>query len=53
MTTEKAINILREMQLWRRGQGVYDTDEPTRMPYSPAEFGEAIDVAIAVLDKSK
>jgi len=46
MTIRYAITILREMQRWRRGEGPYDKDEPTTMPYSPKEFGEAIDVAI-------
>ncbi len=40
MNQTKAIEVLAAMQIWRRGDG----DE---MPYSPKEFGEAIDVAIA------
>lgn len=46
MTIDKAKNILQEMQKWRRGEKPYDGDAPEEMPYSPKEFGKAIDVAI-------
>lgn len=44
----RAITILKEMNLWRRGEGKYDGVKP--MPYSPEEFGEAIDFAIKYME---
>lgn len=44
MTTSEAIEILREMNKWRRGEPPYDGETPKDMPYSPQEFGEAIDI---------
>lgn len=49
MTKEEATTILTEMQKWRRGLPPYDGETPDThrdMPYSPKEFGEAIDTAI-------
>lgn len=48
MTTEQAITILQEMQIWRKGQPPYDAPG-AKMPYSPADFGKAIDMAIEAL----
>ncbi|WP_187240745.1 hypothetical protein [Mesonia sp. HuA40] len=47
MSNEKAIEILSAMNAWRRN----DSDEPKPMPYSPSEFGEAIDHAIEKLQE--
>jgi len=49
MTIREATTILCEMQLWRRAEGKYDIDAPTLMPYSPKQFGEAIDIAIKLM----
>ena len=46
MLINEAINICKEMQKWRRGEYPYDGEDPEThqvMPYSPKEFGEAID----------
>ena len=54
MKTEKALEILKEMQKWRRDEPPYDGENPQehrQMPYSPEEFGEAIDVAIFEIEK--
>ena len=42
MTTKQAIKILIRTNKWRRGAEIEMTD--------PKEFGEAIDVAIAVME---
>ena len=50
MKLEDAINILTEMQKWRRAQPPYDGDTPftiRKMPYSAETFGLAIDFAIS------
>ena len=48
----KHIEIVREMQLWRRAQGKYGLDEyPGGMPYSPIQYGEAIDAVLADAEK--
>ena len=41
----RVIRILSDMQKWRRGEDV-------GMPFSPAIFGIAIDVAIKILEKT-
>lgn len=43
-----AIEIVTEMQKWRRGEGAYLCDEGyiTEMPCTPREFGLAIDVLL-------
>lgn len=49
MTIYEASAILSEMQRWRRGLPPYDGDTPEtylRMPYTPEEFGEAIDTVL-------
>ena len=52
MKLEDAINILTEMQKWRRAQPPYDGDTPEthkEMPYSAETFGLAIDFAICFM----
>ncbi len=49
MTSKETLDILQEMQKWRRGEEQYDSDEPQKMPYSPTEFGKAIDYCIGKL----
>lgn len=55
MTKEEALEVLREFNLWRRGEGKYKWSEtPSEnepLPYTPKEVGKALDVAIAVLKK--
>lgn len=51
---QEALKILTEMQKWRRAQHPYDYDgdNPTKyrgIPYTPEQFGKAIDVAIKAL----
>lgn len=48
------IEIVKEFQLWRRGQGKYagDVEPPdAEMPYSPAQYGEAIDALIETAER--
>lgn len=48
------IEIVKEMQLWRRGEGKYGRDEwLVEMPYSPEQFGEAIDAVLADAERFK
>ena len=53
MTNQQALAILCEMQKWRRALPPYDGEEPKRMPYTPQEFGEAIDIAIEALNENE
>tara|TARA_S200002703_G_scaffold145900_1_gene140555 strand:+ start:3826 stop:3999 length:174 start_codon:yes stop_codon:yes gene_type:complete len=46
MKHEEALKILQQMQLWRRGDPPY---ELLGMPYTPQQYGEALDVAIELL----
>lgn len=48
MTTKDAIQILKAHNEWRRDR---ESEMPQPMPYTPKELGEAIDVAIAKLDR--
>lgn len=48
MTNKEAQEILQEMQVWRRGLPPYDGIRKN-MPYTPHQFGEAIDTAIQAL----
>lgn len=48
MTNKEAQEILQEMQVWRRGLPPYDGIHKN-MPYTPHQFGEAIDTAIQAL----
>ena len=50
METQKAIEILREHNRWRRGEGKYDQPGIT-LPYSPKEIGIAIDVVTNELEE--
>ena len=53
---DEAINILTEMQKWRRAQPPYDGDTPEtyrKMPYSAETFGHAIDFAIGFMEVIK
>lgn len=47
MTNEKAVEILKDMNEWRR----HDDDTPRELPHSPKDFGKAIDYAIKNLEK--
>lgn len=55
MTAKRALEILRELNEWRRGTGRYEfhenpvTNEP--LPFTAAEIGQAIDVACVIMDK--
>lgn len=49
MTSKETLSILQEMQKWRRGEKPYDGDVPREIPYSPKEFGQAIDCCIGML----
>lgn len=51
MTMSTPIEIVREMQLWRRSQGKYDT--PCTMPFGPIEFGHALDAVLADAERFK
>lgn len=56
MKLKDAINILTEMQKWRRAQPPYDGDMPEthkEMPYSAETFGHAIDFAIGFMEGIK
>lgn len=44
----KATKILTEMQKWRRSQPPYEGSNT--MPYTPKQYGEAIDTAIAAIN---
>lgn len=45
MTTEKAEQVLRQFNAWRRYNGIVDGEDKP----DPHEIGEAIDVAVAIL----
>ena len=51
MTHDEAVNILKNYQLWRRGKPPYDFGQPVEMPFAPKELGQALDHAIAVLER--
>lgn len=48
MKTRKAITILREMNKWRRSEPPYE--EANTMPYTPEQYGKAVDHAIEVME---
>ena len=55
MSLEECINIAKEMQKWRKGESPYDGITPEDykpMPYSPKEFGDAIDSLIRFAESS-
>lgn len=43
---QEALNIVKEMQKWRRGEKPYDTHTMSEMPYTPFVYGQALDVLI-------
>ena len=48
------IEIVREMQLWRRAQGKYGLDDyPPGMPFSPRQYGEALDAVLRDAERYK
>lgn len=55
MTPKEALEVLREFQKWRRGEGKYKwgetPSENEQLPYSSKEIGVALDVAIETLKK--
>lgn len=55
MLINEAIKVCKEMQKWRRGESPYDGEDPKMyrfMPYSPKEFGEAIDKLIRFTEQT-
>lgn len=49
------IKVVKEMQKWRRGESPYNGVTPEEykpMPYSPKEFGDAIDKLILFAESS-
>ena len=54
MTPKEAYEVLREFNLWRRGEGKYAFSEtPSEnepLPYTPKEISVALDVAIDTLE---
>lgn len=51
MKAEEAIEIIKEMQKWRRGEEPYDV-APSAMPYTPNEFGCAIDCVTEIVQEA-
>lgn len=55
MDIKESINICKEMQKWRRGERPYDGTTPKThrpMPYSPAEWGVAVDSLIKFAEET-
>ena len=55
MLINEAIKVCKEMQKWRRGEYPYDGEDSEThkvMPYSPKEFGEAIDKLIRFAEQT-
>lgn len=50
MNKKEALKILHEMQKWRRRNGKNSFHDP--MPYTPRDFGLAIDFAIRYMRKN-
>lgn len=50
MTPKEAYEALREFQMWRRAEGIYESVY-NEFPYTPKELGIALDVAIETLKK--
>lgn len=50
MNKAECIKILREFNIWRRGNGKY-SEAGAKLPYSPKEIGQAIDFAAETLSK--
>ena len=54
MDKETAIQILTDHNKWRRGEGEYGYGEMhLAQTYTPAEIGEAIDIAIHLMSEMK
>ena len=51
MTLREAIAVCKDMQDWRRGEGIYNGETPAPMPWTPEKFGEAIDVLIDLAER--
>ncbi len=49
MDNNKAIEILKDFNDYRRNEGAYDVDKPCEPKFTAAEIGEAIDCAIDAL----
>jgi len=49
MDYNKAIEILKDYNDYRRNEGIYDVDEPCCPKFKASEIGEAIDAAIDAL----
>ena len=49
MDNNKAIEILKDFNDYRRNKGAYDVDRPCEPKFTAAEIGEAIDCAIDAL----
>ena len=49
MDKNKAIEILKDFNDYRRNEGIYDVDEPCEPKFKASEIGEAIDMAIGAL----
>jgi hypothetical protein len=52
MSTDEALTILTQMQKWRRDEPPYcdpPLDDTLAPPYSPEQYGRALDAAIRVL----
>lgn len=52
MSINKVLEILIVMQKWRRAEKPYDKIG-IQCPYTPKEFGEAIDAAIEIIEKQQ
>ena len=54
MDRKTAVEILREFNEWRRGEGKYEfsenPDENLQFPYTPKKVGKAIDFAVKYLE---
>ena len=51
MKNDEAVKALKEYQLWRRGKPPYSFGQLVDMPFTPEELGQALDIAIAVLER--
>ena len=52
MNRDKAREILKDYNDYRRNEGIYDVDEPCEPKFKASEIGDAIDVAIDMLTES-
>lgn len=49
MDRNKAIEILKDFNDYRRNEGIYDVDEPCEPKFKASEIGEAIEIAVDAL----